>query len=249
MSLVDPQFVNLDTEHAVRNYVSPYMTTPDLELIYVGDPMCSWCWGFAPVVESLDGRFDFPLSVVAGGLRPGPSAEVLDDRLRQFLLHHWYEVEERSGQPFNPAGLDRSDWRYDTLVPDTAVVTMRTISPADTMPFFARLQRAFYAEAIDITDPAVYPTLLGEFDVDPDEFVAALASEELLKATWADFSLAQRLGATGFPSLYLREDETVYAVTQGYQPFEPLEAGIRGFLEERHPAAVSGLVCEIGEIC
>ena len=25
----------------------------DARLLYVMDPMCSWCWGFAPVVEAL----------------------------------------------------------------------------------------------------------------------------------------------------------------------------------------------------
>lgn len=25
-----------------------------VEFVYVGDPMCSWCWGFAPALEKLD---------------------------------------------------------------------------------------------------------------------------------------------------------------------------------------------------
>ncbi len=29
----------------------------DLEFIYVGDPMCSWCWGFSPALEQMGTRY------------------------------------------------------------------------------------------------------------------------------------------------------------------------------------------------
>ena len=35
-------------------------------LLYVMDPMCSWCWGFAPVLESLAEQ------AAAAGVPPGP---------------------------------------------------------------------------------------------------------------------------------------------------------------------------------
>jgi hypothetical protein len=34
-----------------------------LEFVYVGDPMCSWCWGFSPALEKLDSRYGIPLRV------------------------------------------------------------------------------------------------------------------------------------------------------------------------------------------
>ena len=46
-----------------------------LRFIYFADPMCSWCWGFAPVIEqTLRRRYGeaIPVRLVLGGLRPGP---------------------------------------------------------------------------------------------------------------------------------------------------------------------------------
>ncbi len=212
----------------------------DFELIYVGDPMCSWCYGFGPVIERLDARFAFPTRLIIGGLRPGPAAEVLDDRKKEFLTHHWEEIGERTGQPFDLAGLDRDGWIYDTMMADTAAVTMRELSPDAALPFFARLQRAFYAEAIDVTDPEVYPTLLDGFDVGADRFVDALASLEMQQATHGDFARARALGATGFPTLYLRADDDTYLVSPGYAPYETLEPALTGFLEERFPEMAAG---------
>jgi putative protein-disulfide isomerase len=223
---------------------------PDLELIYVGDPMCSWCWGFAPVLEQLDRRFDMPLRVVAGGLRPGPAAAEMDDAMHQMLLHHWTQVEAATGQPFDQKALNREGWRYDTMIPDTAVVTMRHIDETKTLPFFTTLQRAFYADGIDITDRAVYSAMVQRFDVDPVEFVARLGSERMHNATIADFSAAQRLGVTGFPTLLLRDGGQTYIVTRGYAPFDPIHEGLSAFLAEHYPLAVSALVCDLdGDPC
>ena len=43
------------------------------ELIYFVDPMCSWCWGFSPVILSISQAFAgrVPVRVVLGGLFPG----------------------------------------------------------------------------------------------------------------------------------------------------------------------------------
>ena len=213
------------------------MSQPDLELVYIGDPMCSWCWGFAPVLEQLDDRFTFPIRTVAGGLRPGDAAEALDDRLRDILLHHWDQVAERSGQPFDRRGLDREGWRYDTLVPDIAVVAMRTEAPGETLRFFTTLQRAFYADAIDITDRTAYPDLVAGFPVDPQRFGELLDSDEMHRATEADFAEARRLGASGFPTLLLRDGNEMFLATSGYVPFDPLAGALENFIAERHPDA------------
>ena len=127
------------------------MSQPLRKLIYVGDPMCSWCWGFAPEIEALAG--DHPVEVVVGGLRPGPSAQPLDDRMADFLRSHWVEIQERTGQPFDTNFLERRDgWVYDTEPAAIAVTQMRERNEPATLDYFSNVQRAFYAEGKDVTD-------------------------------------------------------------------------------------------------
>ena len=40
------------------------------EIIYVGDPMCSWCWGFSPVLNRIRADYDAvaPMRVVVGAV-------------------------------------------------------------------------------------------------------------------------------------------------------------------------------------
>jgi len=43
------------------------------QFVYFADPMCSWCYGFAPVIAALAERFEgrLGLQLVMGGLRAG----------------------------------------------------------------------------------------------------------------------------------------------------------------------------------
>src|SRR5690242_8930931 len=44
-------------------------------LIYFADPMCSWCWGFAPVIGAIRQRFGdaLPIRLMMGGLCDCPT--------------------------------------------------------------------------------------------------------------------------------------------------------------------------------
>lgn len=227
------------------------MTAPlDLEFIYVGDPMCSWCWGFAPVLADIRTRYRIPIRTVVGGLRPGPSAEPLNDEMRGFLAHHWEQVAERSGQPFDHAGLDREEgWVYDTELPARAVVTMRDLAPDETLDFFTRLQRAYYAETVDITDRETYPALIEPFEVDAETFMERFDDEDSRRSAWGDFEEAGRLGISGFPALLLRTPDGYVVVTRGFLPFEALEPAITAWLNDRYPAEAEGLVCSLDGAC
>jgi putative protein-disulfide isomerase len=224
--------------------------TPDLEFVYVGDPMCSWCWGFAPTLQRMEEVYEIPVRLVAGGLRPGPSAQVLDDGLAEVLEHHWREVERASGQPFDHAFLARRDgWRYDTELPDTAVVAMRSIDATSAIPFHTRLQRAFYAEGVDITDSGEYPRLVEAFGLDGGAFVELLLSEEMRRQAWEDFAEARSLGVGGFPTLLARDGEQWTVVTRGFAPAERLLPALSDWLLQRYTEAADGLFCEPGVFC
>ncbi|MBW3666459.1 MAG: DsbA family protein [Actinobacteria bacterium] len=176
------------------------MASAVTKLVYVGDPMCSWCWGFAPEIEAL--AEDHPVEVVVGGLRPGPMAQELDDRLAGSLRHHWVEVAERTGQPFDPSFLDRRDgWVYDTEPAAIAVTTFRLLHPDLSLDYFTVVQRAFYAAGRDVTEFPVLADLASDFEVDPTTFGASLDTEEAKQRAWDDFARARNWGISGFPTL------------------------------------------------
>ena len=194
------------------------------------------------MLDQMIDRYSIPIRTIVGGLRPGPGAEPLDEITRRTLTEHWNHVEAASGQPFDHTALARDDWIYDTELGAIAVVTMRHLSEPDTLRFFTRLQRAFYAENVDITDPGEYRDLLDEFEVDPDEFLALLSSEEMKRAAWEGFEMARRLSVTGFPTLLLAVDEEYLVVTRGYLPGEALEPALTGWIRDRYGDEAEALI-------
>ena len=97
-------------------------------LWYFADPMCSWCWGFSPVITEIKQKFDqkLNLALTLGGLRPNES-QPMDSKLRDDILHHWHEVENLTGQTFNFDNAMPEGFIYNTEPASRAVITMSNL--------------------------------------------------------------------------------------------------------------------------
>ena len=203
------------------------MQTPDehpRHLVYFADPMCSWCWGFSPVINGLADHFGdrLPVTLIMGGLRPG-TAQPMNDEMKADIRHHWETVHERTGQPFDFSFFERERFVYDTEPADRSIVVMRLLNPRIMLSYFNSVQRAFYAENRDVTNEDVLADLASDHGVDRERFLKALRTEQARKSTFADFETARASGVTGFPTLYAGDTESGYAmVTTGYRGLDGL---------------------------
>lgn len=206
-----------------------------MKLIYVADPMCSWCYGFGKemtsIVESLPG---VDLEIVVGGMGAG-STQIVDDAAKRVRLQYWARVEELSGAPFNrEAWIARKDFVYDTEPICRAVVTARLIAPeADLLKVFRALQRAFYIDGKDTTDGRVLAQAGADalaaqgIECDAERFFDTWATAEAIKATEADFMLSRQLGVTGFPTLFVEQNGRVGRLSAGYAQADKITATLR----------------------
>lgn len=211
-----------------------------LHFIYFADPMCSWCWGFSPVVQTLRRRYGdiLPIRLVMGGLRPGTDQPMSQDARRQ-LRGHWVEIGELTGQPFGDGPLDLPGFLYNTDPAARAVVLARRTGAEVALDYLARLQGAFYAEGRNIVDPRVLAEIAAEFGFDTDAFRAALAEEALGQETWRDYAISQRAGVTGFPTLILgpKADGAFALINRGYQGVDQVVAMVDALLATAERAA------------
>ncbi|MEX0790108.1 MAG: DsbA family protein [Actinomycetota bacterium] len=191
------------------------------EIIYVGDPMCSWCWGIAPQLDELQRRLPGAgFRVITGGLRPGPNARQMDDDLAAHLEHEWTLIEQATGQPFDQSTIARRDFLYDTEPACRAVALMRLFEPTRAWPLFKRIQKAFYAEAVITTSLEMLAPLVREVGGDAGQMQAAFDSEEFRDAAWADFTVAREWGITSFPTVIARVGDQGHLLTIGYSNAE-----------------------------
>jgi putative protein-disulfide isomerase len=197
------------------------------ELIYLGDPMCSWCWGISEVIGQLRAEYrgQMGFRLVLGGLRPGET-EPMCKQLAHFLGRHWLDVARVTGQPFNHDILDSRSFVYDTEPPSRAVRAADALDPGLAFPFFQAIQEAFYVHNADTNLLSTYLTLCTRFGLDQAAFEACYNSSEMLAATQEDFRLSTTLGVRSFPSVLVRIETEYHMIAMGYSPFQDLKREI-----------------------
>jgi putative protein-disulfide isomerase len=181
-------------------------------LVYFADPMCSWCWGFSPVISAIGERFGkaLPIRLVMGGLRPG-TIKPMDEASKVSMRSHWEHVHQASGQPFDFDFFERETFVYDTEPASRAVVVTRRRSMHDGLAALRRIQAAFYGENRDVTAAATLTKIAGELGFEAAQFRAEFDAAAALNETQSDFALSRNAGITGFPTLiegdrYLRKE-------------------------------------------
>lgn len=212
-------------------------------LIYVADPMCSWCYGFGPeLLALLDSLPDVQIDLIMGGLR-AYNQQVLDEATRATILGHWQHVAERTGLPFASNAMRQPGFVYDTEPACRAVVTARTLtddqSGRATLAVFHAIQHGFYAEARDVCDSAVLAELAvtalnkveGEGSFDVESFTETLVSPMAMSDVRDDFEQTQRWGIRGFPALLVVHRQALHVIANGYTTRDDLISSLQRVLQ------------------
>jgi putative protein-disulfide isomerase len=206
-----------------------------MKLIYVADPMCSWCYGFGKEMTELKAMHpDLQLEIVVGGLRAG-GTELQTNEGKQFRLMHWARVEAASGLPFNrEAFMALENFVYDTEPVCRAVVTARRLQPgADVLAVFRALQNAFYAEGRNTTAGKVLSEVGSAalrkqgFEVSEEAFFAEFSDAATVADARNDFVKARRLGVNSFPALLLDTGKEIVEVSPGYAHAQQVDQQLR----------------------
>lgn len=206
-------------------------------LIYVMDPMCSWCYGFAPVLHQLkkkqEGKLNFKL--VLGGLRPG-TTEPMGDEMKAALQQHWQEVQKATGQNFDFSFFERASFVYDTEPACRAVLTIRYLQADKELEMAEEVQRAFYARNNDVTKPDVLAEIALGLGIAEDVFLEKFNSEEMIEKTKQDFLIARHLQANALPSVYLLNGHHINLLSRGYRLYDALKARLEEALKGTQPS-------------
>lgn len=199
--------------------VTPYAHIS--EVIFVGDPMCSWCYGFGPELAKLRGELNAtPFSMIMGGLRDG---EIFDETRLKNHLGYWQAVHEATGLPFDAAALSQTNFNYTTEPACRAVITVRNIDRTKEYNAYAALQKAFYAEGRDITQADVIGNVIASIGIERDVFMALFQSPEMAKAAAADKQKARTYGVSSFPTLIIIDRQGHMSQIRGYKKYEELK--------------------------
>lgn len=202
-------------------------------LVYIADPMCSWCYGFVPVFEDVKTNYgaDLKIQIVAGGYSPG-NKNVMSNNSKEMLLLTWKKVHEVTGAEFDYAmKFATQDFCYDTEPSSRALNVVQKLNYEMEWPFLKAMHVSFYAKNQDLTEESVLADLAEEHGIDQHQFLLSFRSDDMIEQTKEGFLFSRKLGVRGFPSLVGISGEHDTLITQGYKTIHSLRVDIDYWLQ------------------
>ena len=207
-----------------KNQIMANETISKDTIIYIGDPMCSWCWGIAHELQKLRDHYknQYEFELIVGGLRPG-GGEEWNDKFKDFLRHHWEDVNKASGQPFSFNILESDYFNYDTEPACRAVRVVRDLDSEKEFDFFKAVQYGFYVENKDPKETVFYQPICEKLNLPFDKFSQKFESEAYKQKTYSDFNRSAQMGVRSFPTVILVKEGKVTPLAFGFSTFEKMK--------------------------
>ena len=193
-------------------------------LIYVHDPMCSWCWGFEKIrqllFDSLKGQIN--IRSLVGGLAID-SNEAMPKEMQIFLQDTWRKIEHSiPGTEFNFAFWSDCEPRRSTYPSNRAVIAARLQGEHFDELMIKRIQQAYYEEARNPSDNSVLIELADDIGLNINTFTAALNSKKIQQLLLEEIQLTRALGVNSFPSLMVENEGNLTHIVLNYNEVDNL---------------------------
>jgi putative protein-disulfide isomerase len=208
-------------------------------LLYIHDPMCSWCYAFVSSLTALQKELpDFiRIKKIVGGLAPD-TTNPMPVELQQKIQQTWRRIEQTvPNMQFNFVF-----WRINTPVRSTypacrAVLAVKQQGVNFEDKMIGTIQTAYYQNA---KNPSLESTLLEcalEVGLDANRFADDLTSYEIEEKLQNEIRIARKLGVISYPSLLLEHNGRLFPITVDYLDHETMIREIVSILD--NPPAVS----------
>ena len=176
-------------------------------IYYVVDPMCSWCWGFAPVWREFVSEIPESVAVVdlMGGLAPDNEAP-MDSAMRQYVQDAWGAVKARTGAEFNFEFWNKCEPKRSTYSACRAVIAAGEQASGARSLMYDAIQRAYFLEARNPSDVEMLERVAGEIGLDQKQFTEDLGSDHINRIFQLELESVAKLGVSGFPTMVVKRE-------------------------------------------
>lgn len=214
------------------------------QLLYIFDPLCTWCYGTSALVQRLAEEFadQVSITVLSGGMITGADVGLIGEDW-ELTWQRAQQVARVTGAEFG-AGFEQlgaaGTYRQDSEPPSRALMVFKQLDPLEREAAFAHaIQRAYFVDGQDLNEPTTYLGLARTFGLDAQEFRRWYDNEASRQATQHEFDVVSRLGVQGFPTLIFAQGSQGYVLARGYQPYEELKAGLEQLLRDTNAQPTS----------
>jgi putative protein-disulfide isomerase len=207
------------------------------KIYYVYDPLCGWCFAYAPIMEKLAQEFKDQVEfvIVPGGMIVGDNVRPIRE-IAPYLLQAIPQLEEASGVKMGNPYMDmlkEGSYVASSYQPSLALVVFKSFQTGRDVEYAHKVQQAYFIEAKDIMGDSLYMDLARQFDISPDEFIKRMSDTAYETKTQEHFDFASYLHTKGFPALVGKSGDGFVKITYGYLSEEESRKKIYKFLRKQ----------------
>lgn len=182
-----------------------------MQITYLFDPLCGWCYGASPALEQIAGTPGVRLTLAPTGLFAGRNARPMDRQFAEFAWSNDQRIARLTGQPFSQAYYDHvlgdGGSKFDSRPATLALIAIGLNKTADAVLVLKALQKARYQAGSNTSDSSVVSSILTQLGfadaveqvlVPSDDLL--LEYDRVLARSAADMA---KFGANGVPALVL----------------------------------------------
>lgn len=185
-------------------------------LYYIYDPMCSWCWGYAPTWQRLQNELSTHVDIVYGiGGLAKDSNTIMSAEMQTFLQQTWRKIAHQLGTQFNFDFWLHCQPRRSTFPACRATLVARAFKKEQEM--LAAIQRAYYLQAKNPSDMDTLQALAIEIGLDKNNFLQQMMSPQVNTSLQEEIKAMRAMPINGFPALVLLKDQVYTAITIDYK--------------------------------
>jgi len=198
-------------------------------LSYVYDPMCSWCWAFNNVWQTIRRELpaDIEVRYLLGGLA-ADSDEPMASTMQQSIKGYWEQIQQQlPDTEFNYDFWDKCEPRRSTYPACRAVIAARSQNSQAEPTMLLAIQQAYYLQAKNPSNDDVLIECAKSIGLNEAVFTTSLGQPETQQKLLSELRYVRSIGVSSFPSLVLEQEGKLQLLNYDYQDPEVLLKQLR----------------------
>ncbi len=211
-----------------------YLFNHMVRLIYIHDPMCSWCYAFTQSWTKLQETLsvNIPIISVVGGLA-SDTTEPMPLHTQKMVQQAWQKIEQTVPKvSFNWDFWTRNTPYRSTYLACRAVLAAKKQRQTSEVEMIRAIQTAYYQKA---KNPSLSETLqecAREIGLDEVQFAKDLASAEIDSELHEEIQFARSLDVSSYPSLRLQHNDSLHVIAVDYRDHQTMLQQINSIVQE-----------------
>lgn len=157
-----------------------------VQITYLFDPLCGWCYGASGIMRELSSRPEIEVELAPTGLFSGRGARPLDAQLAAFAWSNDLRIAALTGRTFTgeyrEQVLGKQGGMLDSTLATLALTAVKLTAPGAELDVLRLIQEARYIRGLDVTENFVLIDALKNAGFGAAAALLRASDERLLEA-------------------------------------------------------------------